>query len=87
MDGPYIGMLAIHTSEVHTSELQCMDPPMVANVGVFQVAEAPMYGYDYALPEKTFQLCLRVDSMKNSSLPQGSYPEGRQAIKNISHSI
>ena len=59
---PYIGMLAIHTSEVHTSELRCMDsvpmygqlrcmdPPMIADVGVFQVADPPMYGYDYTLP-------------------------------------
>ena len=48
---PYIGMLAIHTSEVHTSELRCMDSvSMFANVGVFQVAYAPMYGYDYTLP-------------------------------------
>ena len=27
-----------------TSEHRCMDPPMVANVGVFQVTDAPMYG-------------------------------------------
>ena len=27
-----------------------MDPPMVANVGVFQVAKVPMYGYVYTLP-------------------------------------
>ena len=28
-----------------------MGPLMVANVGVFQVDDAPMYGYDYTLPK------------------------------------
>ena len=27
-----------------------MDPPMVADVGVFQVADALTYGYVYTLP-------------------------------------
>ena len=29
-----------------------MNPPMVADVGVFQVAGAPMYGYVYTLTGK-----------------------------------
>ena len=29
-----------------------MDPPMVADVGIFQVADVPMYGYIYTLLEK-----------------------------------
>ena len=29
-----------------------MDPPMVTDVGVFQVADVPMYGYVYTLPLK-----------------------------------
>ena len=28
-----------------------MDPPMGADVGVFQVADAPTYGYFYTLPK------------------------------------
>ena len=29
-----------------------MDPPMGVDVGVFQVADAPTYGYVYTLPER-----------------------------------
>ena len=34
--------------------------PMVADVGVFQVADVPMYGYDYTLPSKKAVLNVNI---------------------------
>ena len=45
--------LSIHQRMVHTSELRCMVAEVCsegADVAVFQVADAPTYGYVYTLP-------------------------------------
>ena len=44
---------ASHTSEDHTWELQCMNHrnSMVADVGVFQVAEVPTNWHEFSIPK------------------------------------
>ena len=45
---PMYGSMYGPSSDVWS--LQCMNVPMVADVGAFQVAEVPMNGYNYTLP-------------------------------------
>ena len=51
-------------SDVWTT-LRCMDSPMVADVGVFQVANAPAYGYVYTLPVNNSSPIIVLRGSKN----------------------
>ena len=42
-----------------------MDPPMGTDVGVFQVADAPTYGYVYTLPFNNSQMNSLMTQIKD----------------------